>query len=189
VGYWIKAFGPNPILHSYSEAISNVRFGNGQYLKTQKNYLELIDTKTGDKTYLIPTVPVFGVYIGFPPEINRSIYSINEGEKMIVNSIEYNTWINIESTSGYEVISNGFNYEKRGEMIRILDNPNELDLLVYPNPATDFINIEKEAELYSLQGEIIMKLDKGKNNIESIPSGFYLIRSSNTVTRLIKKNN
>jgi hypothetical protein len=68
---------------------------------------------------------------------------------------------------------------------------------VYPNPATNFINIDSEMkvdkyEIFTIIGQKVMEgFDKNKINISELPSGMYFIKfeieSKSFVSKIIKK--
>jgi len=61
---------------------------------------------------------------------------------------------------------------------------NNLKLSIYPNPATDVLNIELESELksieiYSLQGQKVITSSQKQINISSLSKGMYLVKVTN----------
>ena len=60
-------------------------------------------------------------------------------------------------------------------------NTNNLKFSLYPNPASDILNIEmdselKSVEIYSLQGQKVLLATSKDVNISNLPSGIYMIR-------------
>lgn len=60
-------------------------------------------------------------------------------------------------------------------------NQNNLQVALYPNPATDILNIEmtsevKSVEIYSLQGQKVMTSTQKQINVSSLSKGMYLIK-------------
>ena len=63
-------------------------------------------------------------------------------------------------------------------------NSNNLKFSLYPNPATDILNIEMESELksveiYSLQGQKVLTSNLKEINTSSLASGLYMVRVEN----------
>lgn len=79
----------------------------------------------------------------------------------------------------------------------ITDNNASQDnkILIYPNPAADYIyvaNIESEAQilLFSIEGKLLIKSPIKASealNISNIPAGIYLIKVNNQTVKLIKQ--
>ena len=80
----------------------------------------------------------------------------------------------------------------RGEILAVMNNTNQslsnqdfnsknLKFSLYPNPATNLINIElatelKSLEIYSLQGQKILASNKYQVDVSSLSKGMYLVR-------------
>lgn len=61
---------------------------------------------------------------------------------------------------------------------------NNLEVSLYPNPATDVLNIEmtnevKSVEIYSLQGQKVMTSTLKQINVSSLSKGMYLVKVTN----------
>lgn len=70
------------------------------------------------------------------------------------------------------------------------------DILIYPNPVNDILNIKTDTkielvEVYNLQGQIIMQSNSSQINMSELTSGIYLIKITDennlTVTRKVIK--
>ncbi|MBN1233982.1 MAG: T9SS type A sorting domain-containing protein, partial [Candidatus Coatesbacteria bacterium] len=63
---------------------------------------------------------------------------------------------------------------------------------VYPNPFTSHLSISSSssASIYSLTGQLIVKLDKGKHSLDtnSWKEGVYIIKSEKETKRIVKIN-
>ena len=80
----------------------------------------------------------------------------------------------------------------RGDIFKLMNNTNQtlsnqdfnsknLKFSLYPNPATNLVNIElatelKSVEIYSLQGQKILSSIKNQVDVSSLSKGMYLIR-------------
>jgi hypothetical protein len=67
---------------------------------------------------------------------------------------------------------------------------------VYPNPASDFIQVEtsenlKEVNVYSVTGQKVMTSQAAKVNIQSLNKGVYLVEikttESSTIHKIVKQ--
>ena len=76
------------------------------------------------------------------------------------------------------------------------DVKNKLNANISPNPAKDFINIQsdgkiKSVEIYNLHGQKLITTTQKQINISSLSSGVYLVRieddKNNTTTKKIIK--
>lgn len=92
----------------------------------------------------------------------------------------------------------GFDLEAVGvinELVNLEENNTEnLDFKVYPNPANDFIHVEKDGlskvELIDAQGKVIIS-KAAKNqaiiNVQNLPNGLYFLKLTNSEHRLFRK--
>ena len=60
-------------------------------------------------------------------------------------------------------------------------NSNNLKFSLYPNPATNLVNIElatelKSVEIYSLQGQKVLTSNKNQVDVSTLSKGMYLVR-------------
>ena len=76
------------------------------------------------------------------------------------------------------------------------DVKNKLNISISPNPAKDFINIQsdgkiKSVEIYNLHGQKLITTTQKQISISSLSSGIYLVRveddKNNTTTKKIIK--
>ena len=58
------------------------------------------------------------------------------------------------------------------------------NLIVYPNPAKDFIQVEGTVSIYDLCGKLVMK-GSGRIDISSLPEGMYFVKSKDACTKLV----
>jgi len=67
----------------------------------------------------------------------------------------------------------------------------ESTVLIYPNPAQDFINLEtsgKEFKIYNINGKIVLSgIDNGKIDISSLDSGLYLVLANDKYYKFVKE--
>ncbi|MFW6095658.1 MAG: T9SS type A sorting domain-containing protein, partial [Bacteroidota bacterium] len=82
-----------------------------------------------------------------------------------------------------------------------IDKPNQdqKDVIIYPNPAQDYINIELEGgenynyslEIYNMQGSLLKRKEniEGNININDLSSGLYMLKVQNNSTNneIVKK--
>ncbi|WP_395052416.1 LamG-like jellyroll fold domain-containing protein [Flavobacterium sp.] len=71
-------------------------------------------------------------------------------------------------------------------------NSNNLKFSLYPNPATDILNIDLESEFqsvefYSLQGQKVLTSNLKVINVSSLASGLYMVRVQNNVGTIATK--
>ena len=102
--------------------------------------------------------------------------------------------VNIISTSGWFI-----DYSTSGEVNVVRDSVlniediNETDLTVYPNPATDYININSsieidKIELFDLLGKLVLSTNQTSEiNVSHLPIGVYLLRIISEKGRIAKK--
>jgi hypothetical protein len=77
---------------------------------------------------------------------------------------------------------------------RVADGGNDNDLVVYPNPAEDWLYIDRltesdlRIEMYNMLGEKIMdqQLTDDKINIRHLPNGIYTLRLSGDTTKIVR---
>lgn len=91
----------------------------------------------------------------------------------------------------YNGINNDIDYN--GEIVKFFTNTTDVNsveeatsntLNVYPNPANDFINVDKTVKIYDLCGKLVMK-GFGKIDISTLPEGMYFVKSENGCSKLI----
>jgi ELWxxDGT repeat protein len=83
--------------------------------------------------------------------------------------------------------------EKYGNELRVVDLGNtreeveETVFKAYPNPASDYINIEadSEVELYDIKGIKLNTLNSGKVDLHPYSNGLYILRSGNKTIKLL----
>lgn len=59
----------------------------------------------------------------------------------------------------------------------------------FPNPAGDvvYFNPEASVKIYDMDGKLLMTASDGSADVSGLPSGVYLIRSRNSVSKLVKR--
>jgi hypothetical protein len=79
------------------------------------------------------------------------------------------------------------NESYRTSIVTALDQIEEKsnDGFVYPNPATDFINVSDYSQVFDIQGNKVAE-GEGKINISTLEKGVYLIKSGNGNAKFIK---
>ncbi|MFP3859293.1 MAG: T9SS type A sorting domain-containing protein [Bacteroidales bacterium] len=92
-------------------------------------------------------------------------------------------------------------YTGEDDDITQIDKPNQdqKDVIIYPNPAQDYINIEVEGgenynyslEIYNMQGSLLKRKEniEGNININDLSSGVYMLKVQNNSTNneIVKK--
>lgn len=78
-----------------------------------------------------------------------------------------------------------------------VSNIKELDIKVYPNPTSNFVNIKfknvnnRVIKLYSIRGEQVLYKESNAQNetidIEKLPNGVYFLSINNTMLKVVKK--
>lgn len=75
-------------------------------------------------------------------------------------------------------------------------NQNNLEVVIYPNPTNDILNIEttlelKSIEIYSIQGQKVLKSNQKQISVANLSSGMYMVKiqdsENNVATRKIIK--
>ena len=85
------------------------------------------------------------------------------------------------SGSFYDVFFSHYTWD---ELLSIQENLNKINVNVYPNPTSDYINIDginnAEVEVYNIQGQLMLNGDtSAKINVSSLSAGQYLIIAKN----------
>ncbi len=112
--------------------------------------------------------------------INNTIYMLAKSQdtSYLENVVTHNT--------NYGLYITSYSWEE------LSVNETNSTLSIFPNPATDFINIDEgliagEIEIYNSMGILIDKLKaESRINISNYPSGVYTIRSNNRTQRFVK---
>ena len=121
-------------------------------------------------------------------------------------TFEMYTYLNGDNNSrvGFIKVNNGlhrwyaggsYDIDYNEEMIRFFTNTLDVtgleeqtseSLTVYPNPATDFIQIESAEAIgiYDLSGRLLME-GSGNMNVSSLPNGIYFIKAGSESKKLI----
>ena len=60
-------------------------------------------------------------------------------------------------------------------------NPNNLEVVLYPNPVRDILNIEIEndiqsIEIYNIQGQKVLTSNQNQINVSGLATGMYVVR-------------
>lgn len=85
--------------------------------------------------------------------------------------------------------------ESVDDVIHVSEFESVNDLLIYPNPASDFISIKgnksQNWQICNLQGKVLMENkwvgNENEINVEALPSGIYLLKVGSQVKKWIKK--
>ncbi|MFV0573749.1 MAG: T9SS type A sorting domain-containing protein [Xanthomarina gelatinilytica] len=105
------------------------------------------------------------------------------------------------SSSSYDVTGNAYNPTYQDIVngscsLSIEEFESDIDVSIYPNPTTDFINIQanfdiNSVEIYSLHGQKVLAIENQKTiNISLLPEGIYFLKvktEKSTVTKKIIK--
>ncbi len=132
-----------------------------------------------------PTITQNGHTLHSSASAGNQWYSMNG---IIPSATQQDYFVTIEGTYYVIVNQNGCSSEP-SESITVMftgiDQPNEASIKVYPNPATDLVNIETstngqvKAELLSQEGKTFLSTEfenKTTIDLSHIPSGLYLIK-------------
>ena len=101
----------------------------------------------------------------------------------------------IKVYNGIHTWYSGYNHDidYNTEIVNFFNNTTDVNgveeatsntLTVYPNPANDFINVDKTVKIYDLCGKLVMK-GSGKIDISTLPEGMYFVKSENDCSKLI----
>ena len=101
----------------------------------------------------------------------------------------------IKIYNGIHTWYSGYNHDidYNTEIVNFFNNTTDVNgveeatsntLTVYPNPANDFINVDKTVKIYDLCGKLVMK-GSGKIDISTLPEGMYFVKSENDCSKLI----
>ena len=104
----------------------------------------------------------------------------------------------VNGTRGKAVMKDGEVVTEEVEILPTgtgIDAPRAEPLAVYPNPASDFVTIETDVlgsaiTIVDLSGRVVMTATaadtKNTLNVSSLPTGTYIVRAANRVTKIIK---
>ena len=101
----------------------------------------------------------------------------------------------IKVYNGIHTWYSGYNHDidYNTEIVNFFNNTTDVNgveeatsntLTVYPNPANDFINVDKTVKIYDLCGKLVTK-GSGKIDISTLPEGMYFVKSENDCSKLI----
>ena len=101
----------------------------------------------------------------------------------------------IKVYNGIHTWYSGYNHDidYNTEIVNFFNNTTDVNgveeatsntLTVYPNPANDFINVDKTVKIYDLCGKLVMK-GFGKIDVSTLPEGMYFVKSENDCSKLI----
>lgn len=101
----------------------------------------------------------------------------------------------IKVYNGIHTWYSGYNHDidYNTEIVNFFNNTTDVNsveeaisntLTVYPNPANDFINVDKTVKIYDLCGKLVMK-GSGKIDVSTLSEGMYFVKSENDCSKLI----
>ena len=101
----------------------------------------------------------------------------------------------IKVYNGIHTWYSGYNHDidYNTEIVNFFNNTTDVNsveeatsntLTVYPNPANDFINVDKTVKIYDLCGKLVMK-GSGKIDVSTVSEGMYFVKSENDCSKLI----
>lgn len=101
----------------------------------------------------------------------------------------------IKVYNGIHTWYSGYNHDidYNTEIVNFFNNTTDVNgveeatsntLTVYPNPANDFINVDKTVKIYDLCGKLVIK-GSGKIDVSTLPEGMYFVKSENDYSKLI----
>jgi hypothetical protein len=111
------------------------------------------------------------------------------GESETGNALQYNPtdniWVNAED--GGSFTQQGFPFEINGEVLAAVNDVSANTIRVYPNPATNILNISskvtvQDVSILSLTGQEMMKSSPNSSNsqinVSALPKGTYLVKAT-----------
>lgn len=101
----------------------------------------------------------------------------------------------IKVYNGIHTWYSGYNHDidYNTEIVNFFNNTTDVNgveeatsntLTVYPNPANDFINVDKTVKIYDLCGKLVTK-GSGKIDVSTLSEGMYFVKSENDCSKLI----
>lgn len=141
--------------------------GNHTYFKVVYHFDErlMADVAALPSEYIVPLPKTYS---------NRNIVCWEEDFMAYNSPLEHYddyvyTYIAADETALPEVLTNSFN--------------------IFPNPADDvvYLNTEASFRIYDMNGRLLLTGSNGSADVSDLPSGIYLIRSGNNVSKLIKR--
>ena len=101
----------------------------------------------------------------------------------------------IKVYNGIHTWYSGYNHDidYNTEIVNFFNNTTDVNgveeatsntLTVYPNPANDFINVDKMVKIYDLCGKLVIK-GSGKIDVSTLSEGMYFVKSENDCSKLI----
>ena len=101
----------------------------------------------------------------------------------------------IKVYNGIHTWYSGYNHDidYNTEIVNFFNNTTDVNgveeatsntLTVYPNPANDFINVDKTVKIYDLCGKLVIK-GSGKIDVSTLSEGMYFVKSENDCSKLI----
>jgi polyhydroxybutyrate depolymerase len=101
----------------------------------------------------------------------------------------------IKVYNGIHTWYSGYNHDidYNTEIVNFFNNTTDVNgveeatsntLTIYPNPANDFINVDKTVKIYDLCGKLVMK-GSGKIDVSTLSEGMYFVKSENDCSKLI----
>jgi hypothetical protein len=124
-----------------------------------------------------------GVLLGAEPKnLNTAVYDIFSLGRSLNYSSTFNGAIDDLKIYNYAVTdAQVFNLYNNNTLSSADFNQNNLQVSLYPNPATDILNIEmtneiKSIEIYNIQGQKVMSSNQKQINISDLAAGLYMVR-------------
>ena len=101
----------------------------------------------------------------------------------------------IKVYNGIHTWYSGYNHDidYNTEIVNFFNNTTDVNgveeatsntLTIYPNPANDFINVDKTVKIYDLCGKLVIK-GSGKIDVSTLSEGMYFVKSENDCSKLI----
>ena len=165
-------FNPNEAL--FSDVILEIKANNAK-TATSVKFDNIIPNK--EQTLVVDLVNVFGRDIAIYP--------------LVLSYIKFNINTAIEKVEHViDIHSLQLIYDNN--IVVEYANPSVVDrLIVYPNPATGYLIVERLlnelVQIYDINGMLILESDQKNINVESLNSGIYIVKSGDAFCKVIIK--
>lgn len=111
-------------------------------------------------------------------------------------------WATLAAETRYYFIARGMNADSIwGEMVKVefttlaataVENVEVSTIAVYPNPATDYINVEgvemgERIQVIDIRGIVVMDTEESQISVSGLQAGVYFVKSKSGVCRFVKR--
>lgn len=171
-GYNYGTLGSPENYYSFNNIIQIIEILEDEDSSAGFNTIEVVDDFTVSYNGSNYDSPDVGLYI------EGKKFGLWLVEDDIYLTLTFNSW-----GTGETGTAGSFSYTRSTSPLSVEDVKSQSSLNIYPNPATDYIQIsgipsEKEYKVYSLSGKVVAQgniSDMGQVNIKALPKGTYLM--------------